>query len=92
MLVKGIIAPLVVAMIAATLVTATDASAQGQALQATKPRPAGGPPAPSSDPTYPRPGISGSPIPSHPQRGSMTNPATPPNTGASLLPPVQAFE
>ena len=92
MQVKRIIALLVAAMIAATLATATDASAQGQALQDTEPLPAGGPPAPSSDPTYPRPGILGSPIPSHPQRGSMTNPATPPNKGASLLPPVQAFE
>jgi hypothetical protein len=90
--VKRIIAGLVAAVIAATLATATNASAQRQTLQGKEPLPARGPPAPSSDPTYLRPGISGSPIPSHPQRGSLTKPATPQNTVAPLLPPVQAFE
>ena len=60
---KKIISLLAAAMmIPATLTTATNSSAQRQA-SATEPLSAGGPPAPNSPPTYPRPGIPSSPIP-----------------------------
>jgi hypothetical protein len=96
---KKIIPLLASAMIAATLATASDSWAEQQRTSATDPMSAGGPPAPNSPPTYVRPGISGSPIPSNLQNGSITKqlggsskPATVPITLAPRLPPVQAFE